>query len=79
MKKPAIIDQEIEFRIFCHSVLIPPHEVEDYDPNDPADVMYAMAMDFITEGRTEQGKKAFEWISKAVENNAGAQALYHYF
>ena len=76
MKKPAIIDQEIEFKIFCHSVLIPPHEVEDYDPNDPADVMYAMAMDFITEGRTEQGKKELKDAYQLGSWRAGNALAY---
>ena len=76
MKKPAIIDQEIEFKIFCHSVLIPPHEVEDYDPKDPADVKYAMAMDFITEGRTEQGKKDLEAAYRLGSWRAGNALAY---
>ena len=76
MKKPANIDQEIEFKIFCHSVLIPPHEVEDYDPKDPADVKYAMAMDFITEGRTEQGKKDLEAAYQLGSWRAGNALAY---
>lgn len=76
MKKPAIIDQEIEFKIFCHSVLIPPHEVEDYDPKDPADVKYAIAMDFITEGRTEQGKKDLEAAYQLGSWRAGNALAY---
>lgn len=57
MKKPAIIDQEIEFTVYSHAMITPPMEVEDYNPDDPAELIYASAMDFITEGRTEQRRK----------------------
>lgn len=60
MKKPAIIDQEIEFTIYSHAMITPPMEVEHYDPEDPAELIYASAMAFITEGRTEQGRKDLE-------------------
>ena len=104
MKKPAIIYQEIEFTIYSHAMITPPMEVEDYNRDDPAEVIYASARDFITDGRIEQGRKdlggetamnelglcyehglgvprcedkAFEWISKAVENGAGACAEHN--
>jgi hypothetical protein len=41
MKKPAIIDQEIEFTVFSHAMITPPMEVEDYNPDDPAELIYA--------------------------------------
>ncbi len=76
MNKPAIIDSEIEFTVFNHCVLTPPHEVEDYNPKDGADIMYAMAMDFITEGRIEQGKKDLEAAYRVGSWRAGNALAY---
>ncbi len=41
-------------------MITPPMEVEDYNRDDLAEIIYASAMDFITEGRTEQGRKDLE-------------------
>ncbi len=76
MNKPAIIDQEIEFTVFSHSVLIPPHEVEDYDANDPSEVTYAKAMDLISEGKALEGKLYLDEAYKMGNWRAG-NALAH--
>ena len=41
-------------------MITPPMEVEGYNPDNPAELIYASAMDFITEGRTEQRRKDLE-------------------
>lgn len=76
MKKPAIIDQEIEFTIYSHAMITPPMEVEDYNPDDPAELIYASAMDFITEGRTEQGRKDLESAYRLGSWRAGNTLAY---
>jgi hypothetical protein len=76
MKKPAIIEQEIEFTVFSHSMLTPPMAVEEYDAKDPAEIMYAMAMDYITDGRTEQGRKGLEEAYQLGSWRAGNTLAY---
>ena len=76
MKKPAIIDQEIEFTIYSHAMITPPMEVEDYNPDDQAELIYASAMDFIAEGRTEQGRKDLESAYRLGSWRAGNTLAY---
>lgn len=51
-------------------------EVEDYNPDDPAELIYASAMDFITEGRTEQGRKDLESAYRLGSWRAGNTLAY---
>lgn len=76
MKKPAIIDQEIEFTVYSHAMITPPMEVEGYNPDDPAELIYASAMDFITEGRTEQRRKDLESAYRLGSWRAGNTLAY---
>ena len=76
MKRTAIIDREIEFTIFSYAMLTPPKEIEDYNPKDPAEVMYAKGMDFITKGRIKQGKKDLECAYHLGSWRAGNTLAY---
>ena len=48
MKKPAIIDQEIEFTVISHAMLTPAQKVEDFNPERPAEASRQMASTSIT-------------------------------
>ncbi len=51
MKKPAIIDPTIEVRIYSHAMLIPPHKVEEFEQEEETEVLYARAMELISDGK----------------------------
>ena len=57
-------------------MITPPMEVEDYNRDDPAEVIYASAMVFITEGRTEQGRKDLECAYRLGSWRAGNTLAY---
>ena len=76
MKQPAIIDQEIEFTVFSHAMLTPAQKVEDFNPDRPAEVMYAKAMDLITEGRALEGKSYLEDAFEMGSWRAGNALAY---
>ncbi len=76
MKKKHIIDQEIEFTVFSHAMITLPMKVEEYNPDDPAEVIYSMAMDYITEGRAEQGRKELESAYRLGSWRAGNTLAY---
>lgn len=76
MKHPAIIDQEIAFTVYTHSLLSTPMAVEEYDPNDSAETRYAMAMNHITEGKIDQGRKDLETAYQLGSWRAGNALAY---
>ena len=51
MKKPAIIDPTIEVRIYSHAMLTPPHKVDEFDQEEETEVLYAHAMELISDGK----------------------------
>ena len=51
MKKPATIDSTIDVRIYSHAMLIPPHKEEDFNKDDETEVLYAKAMDLVSDGK----------------------------
>lgn len=56
MKKPAIIDPTIEVRIYSHAMMTSPHKVEEFNPNKETEVLYARAMELISDGKPWKGK-----------------------
>ena len=57
MEKPAIIDPTIEVRIYSHAMLTQPHKVEEFNQDKETEVLYAQAMDLISDGKALEGKK----------------------
>ena len=51
MKKPAIIDPTIEVRIYSHAMLTPPHKADEFDQEEETEVLYAHAMELISDGK----------------------------
>ena len=67
MKKPATIDQDIEFTVYSHAMSTPPHRVEVFDPEDISEKIYAKAMALITDGNVEEGQK-YLWAAYSEDN-----------
>ena len=57
MKKPAIIDPTIEVRIYSHAMLTPPHKVDEFDQEEETEVLYAHAMELISDGKPLEGRE----------------------
>lgn len=76
MKKPAIIDPTIQVRICSYSMLTPPHKVEEFDQNKEAEVLYARAMDLISDGKPLEGKKYLEEAYELGYYKAGKALSY---
>ena len=59
-----------------HAMLTPAQKVEDFNPDRPAEVMYAKAMDLITEGRALEGKNYLEDAFEMGSWRAGNALAY---
>lgn len=60
MKKPAIIDPTIEVRIYSRAMLIPPHKMEEFEQEEETEVLYARAMELISDGKPLEGREYLE-------------------
>lgn len=76
MKIPAIIDPTIEVRIHSHAMLTPPHKVEEFNPEKKTEVLYAQAMDLISDGKPLEGKKSLEEAYDLGSYKAGKTLSY---
>ena len=78
MKRPAIIDSTDKVTICCYAMLIPPHKEEDFDRNDETEVLFARAMDLISDGQAIEGKKYLEQSYQMGNLRAGRTLSYGY-
>ena len=78
MKKPATIDSTIDVKIYSHAMLIPPHKEEDFDKDDETEVLYAKAMDLVSDGKPMEGKKYLEEAYHLGNCKAGKTLSYGY-
>lgn len=76
MKKPAIIDPKIEVNIYSHAMLTPPHKEDDFNPEIETEVLYAQAMDLISDGKPLEGKKYLEEAYDLGSFKAGKTLAY---
>lgn len=76
MKKPAIIDPTIEVRIYSHAMMTSPHKVEEFNPNKETEVLYARAMELISDGKPLEGKKFLEEAYDLGSFKAGKTLSY---
>ena len=76
MKKPAIIDPTIEVRIYSHAMLIPPHKVEEFEQEEETEVLYARAMELISDGKPLEGKEYLEEAYDLGSFKAGKTLSY---
>ena len=76
MKKPAIIDPTIEVRIYSHAMLIPPHKVEEFEQEEETEVLYARAMELISDGKPLEGREYLEEACDLGSFKAGKTLSY---
>lgn len=76
MKKPAIIEPTIEVRIYSHAMMTSPHKVEEFNPNKETEVLYARAMELISDGKPLEGKKFLEEAYDLGSFKAGKALSY---
>ena len=76
MKKPAIIDPTIEVRIYSHAMLTPPHKVDEFDQEEETEVLYAHAMELISDGKPLEGREYLEEAYDLGSFKAGKTLSY---
>ena len=76
MKKPAIIDPTIEVRIYSHAMQIPPHKVDEFDQEEETEVLFAHAMELISEGKPLEGREYLEEAYDLGNFKAGKTLSY---
>ena len=76
MRKPAIIDPTVEVRIYSHSMQIQPHIVEEFDQDKETEILYAHAMELISDGKPLEGKEYLEEAYDLGSFKAGKTLSY---
>ena len=76
MRKPAIIDPTVEVRIYSHAMQIQPHIVGEFDQDKETEILYAHAMELISDGKPLEGREYLEEAYDLGSFKAGKTLSY---